>query len=287
MPVIRERSGWGLPAVLVTVALALLVGFAAGYAVGGRLPSAVTPDGPAATTGTGTGEQAEGTAPKPQPYSEQTVTSSQPPSAQPEPPQPISETPPVSTEAPARPADPRSQPSAPAVPVTGTLQVRSTPANAGVTVDGEWIGRTPLTLDKLPFGRHEVRVVEDGYAVVREQVTLSESRPARTLSYRLRRTAPATSTAAKPAPAKPSPRAAGPPASQAFAGSIYVDSRPRGARVLVDGKFMGTTPVRIPDIRIGSHVVRLQLTDHGDWTTSTRVSAGQETRVTGSLERIR
>ena len=80
-----------------------------------------------------------------------------------------------------------------------------------------------------------------------------------------------------------------PPASQrqTYTGTIYVDSRPRGARVLIDGKFMGTTPVRIPDIGIGSHVVRLQLAEHGDWTTSTRVASGQEVRVTGSLERIR
>jgi hypothetical protein len=194
----------------------------------------------------------------------------------------VSEAPTQSAEAATKPADPPGNSSSRGAAPTGTLQVRSTPSNAAVTVNGEWIGRTPLTIDKLPFGRHEIRIVQDGYGVEREQVTLSESRPARTLSYRLRRTAPAT-----PAPAKPAPRAAAPPASQSFSGSIYVDSRPRGARVLVDGKFMGTTPVRIPDIRIGSHVVRLQLAEHGDWTTSTRVSAGQETRVTGSLERIR
>ncbi|HEY0875917.1 MAG TPA: PEGA domain-containing protein [Vicinamibacterales bacterium] len=285
IPVVRERSRMSVPAMLVTIGLALLVGFAAGYAVGGRLPVPAALDQPAATTGSGAGEAAEGTAPKPQPYSEEAVTSSQPPAA--EPPQPISEEIPLPADATEKPVDSPKEPAAPATPVTGTLQVRSTPSNASVTVNGEWSGRTPLTLDKLPFGRHEIRVVQEGYVVEREQVTLSEARPARTLSYRLRRTTPAKPAPAKPAPAKPSPRAATPPASQTFSGSIYVDSRPRGARVLIDGKFMGTTPVRIPDIRIGSHVVRLQLADHGDWTTSTRVAAGQETRVTGSLERIR
>jgi hypothetical protein len=73
----------------------------------------------------------------------------------------------------------------------------------------------------------------------------------------------------------------------AFTGSIYVDSRPRGARVFIDGKQVGTTPMRIPELGIGSHVVRIELPDHRTWTTSTRVAAGQETRVTGSLERIR
>jgi hypothetical protein len=50
---------------------------------------------------------------------------------------------------------------------------------------------------------------------------------------------------------------------------------------------MGTTPASIPDIPIGSHVVRLELPDHRVWTTSTRVAAGEQARVTGSLERIR
>ena len=42
----------------------------------------------------------------------------------------------------------------------------------------------------------------------------------------------------------------------------------------------------LPDVRIGSHVVRLELSEHQAWTASTRVSAGQESRVTGSLERL-
>jgi hypothetical protein len=272
--VLREPRGLGLPMYFVSVGLALVVGFAAGYGVRGRVPVPVSPDQPAATTGTESGVQAEGSTPQPKPYVEEAVTP--PPAASAEPPQPISETPPATADATTKPADAPGASKAPAVPSTGTLQVRSTPSNAAVTLNGKWTGRTPLTIDQLPFGRHEIRVVQDGYAVVREQVTLSAAQPSRTVSYRLRRTAPAAAS-----------RPATPPASQSYTGSIYVDSRPRGASVYVDGKFMGSTPMRIPDVRIGSHVVRLQLPDHGIWTTSARVTAGQETRVTGSLERIR
>jgi hypothetical protein len=65
-----------------------------------------------------------------------------------------------------------------------------------------------------------------------------------------------------------------------------VDSRPRGARVTIDGKPVGITPLRVSDVRIGTHVVRLELPDHRVWSSTTRVTAGQEQRVTGSLERI-
>jgi hypothetical protein len=71
-----------------------------------------------------------------------------------------------------------------------------------------------------------------------------------------------------------------------FVGTIYVDARPRGAHVLIDGRPSGTTPALVPDIPVGSHVVRLELPDHKTWTVSTRVAAGKKTPVTGSLERI-
>jgi hypothetical protein len=71
-----------------------------------------------------------------------------------------------------------------------------------------------------------------------------------------------------------------------YTGAVYVDSRPRGARVSIDGRFVGVTPVRVPDIRIGTHVVRLELPDYRIWSSTATVTAGQEQRVTGSLERI-
>jgi hypothetical protein len=147
-----------------------------------------------------------------------------------------------------------------------------------------------LTVDDLAFGKYVVRVVSPGYDVAREEITLSPSAASRNVSIKLQRP---QRTAAAAKPSAPAPRPAAPPAAPPSAaskapltGSIYVDSRPRGARVFVDGKEIGTTPVQIPGVRIGSHVVRLQLADHRIWSNSVSVSAGQESRVTGSLEPI-
>lgn len=272
--VIRETRGIGVVPWAVTTALALLVGFAAGYSVRGRVPTAAD----AATEATATTPQ-ESSAEKvtPLPYSEQAVTP-------PEPPQPAGDAPLTSRDLPAgqSPSAPSASSAASAPATTGSLEVRSTPSKAGVTLDGTWRGRTPLTIDDLSLGRHVVRVVEPGYATAREEVTLSERTPSRELSFTLQRAPTAPPRRSPPRASKPAP-----PPPQSYTGAIYVDSRPRGAQVLVDGKLMGTTPVRIPEIRIGSHVVRLRLADHRDWTTSTRVTSGQESRVTGSLERIR
>jgi serine/threonine protein kinase len=195
--------------------------------------------------------------------------------------------------------------SAPRPASTGTLVIRSTPVGAGVTLNGRWRGRTPLTLDALPFRRYDVRVVQPGYAAAAETIVLSADAPARSLALQLvrqgagtaaRPVAPAESAAAPPGPTtRPTPpaattRPAAPreaPRPTVFTGSIYVDSRPRGARVTIDGKPVGVTPLRVPDVRIGTHVVRLELADHRWWSTTTRVTAGQEQRVTGSLEQIK
>jgi len=273
------------PAVLpiaVTLILGLLIGFAAGYWAGGRTDqSASQATGAARPPATAPQDQPTSpsandapTAPA-QTYSEQAVV--QPPAT---PPVIPDDGPPPGAAAPPRTPVPAA--------TTGRIVVTSTPSRAGVTVDGRWRGRTPLTVDQLRFGPHNLRVVAPGFSVAREQVTLSSSEPSRNVALRLQRIpAPragrARGGAASDAAAQED---AAPAAEGPFTGSIYVDSRPRGARVLIDSRFVGTTPARILDVSIGSHVVRLELADHRSWTVSTRVSAGEETRVSGSLERI-
>lgn len=63
-----------------------------------------------------------------------------------------------------------------------------------------------------------------------------------------------------------------------------VDSRPAGARVFVDGKLVGTTPLLLDSIDAGEHTVRLELDGFRAWTTGTKVTGGERTRVSGSLE---
>jgi hypothetical protein len=179
-----------------------------------------------------------------------------------------------------------SSPTTPA-PKTGQIVVTSTPSKASVTINGKWTGRTPLTLDR-PFGNYSVRVVEPGYEVERQQVQLSAKSPKQTVDATLRASRPAAGVAA-PAAAKPTAPAAAKPTAPAgvTTGEIFVDSRPQGARVFIDGKLQGVTPLRLTNQTAGSYAVRLELTDHQPWTDTTRVTPGIVARVTGSLERIR
>jgi hypothetical protein len=262
-----RRSRAALAAVLV---LGVLGGLGAGYVLWGR----TTPGGQAWSEGT------VGPADSPPPRTDEPARAEAPPPV----PVPADERP-AAPAAPARDSEPVADPKP--VATSGTLVVRSQPTGAGVTVNGRWRGRTPLTLDDLPFARYQVRVVQPGYGAGTEVVTLSANAPARSLSMRLRPEARAAAPARTPSTG---PAAAGRAAPagrpQSYTGSIYVDSRPRGARVFIDGQAVGATPLSVPDVPIGSHVVRLELPDHRIWSTTARVAAGQSARVTGSLERI-
>jgi hypothetical protein len=181
-------------------------------------------------------------------------------------------------------ASPAAGASAPAA-ATGRLTISSTPARADVAIDGVRRGVTPLTLRDLPFGSHTVRVTRGGYAPETRRVNIVAGRPAEPISIDLEPTAPRT---------RPSSPGAGPAASAAAPapergsasglGALYVVSRPMGARVTVDGRLVGATPLLLTDVSSGSHTIQLQADGHKPWQTTVQVKMGERTRVAASLE---
>jgi hypothetical protein len=264
----------GIFPVAIGLVIGLLLGFAGAYfllsrnrqpsetAAGANLQTVQpAPAGPA-------------TREKPGQYSEQKVsppaappTRATEPSAGPAPQPKRAEPPPVVADA--------EPPARGGVSSTGRLIVRSVPSRAGVTVNGKWRGRTPLVLEKLPFGNYVVRVVQPGYRVAHDEFTLGRRSAVHTYAARLERNA---------LPAAPSSATAPARERAGLTGSLYVDSNPRGATVLLDGRSVGQTPLRLSDVSVGSHIVRLELAGKKEWTSPARVIAGETARVTGSLE---
>jgi hypothetical protein len=156
----------------------------------------------------------------------------------------------------------------------GNLLVRSSPDGATVFIDGDRRGVTPLTVQKLPLGTRRVRVQRDGFTTEERQVALTRSRPSRSLDLRLTRTETAATAAAASTP------------STAKTGTLVVESRPTGARVLLNGRPAGTTPVTIADLAPGSYTVQLQLADFRPISTTVRVVAGERARVAASLTSV-
>jgi len=146
---------------------------------------------------------------------------------------------------------------------TGWIYVSSSPGGAAVTIDGNPAGQTPvngaLELSNIPVGVHSVSIELGGYqsylttsAVIAN--TVSE------VSIALQPTAPASGS-----------------------GSVAVQSAPPGANVFLDNSFIGVTPLTLPDVPAGSHIVTVQLAGYAPYSASVEVAAGTTSTVSAPL----
>ena len=164
---------------------------------------------------------------------------------------------------------------------SGSLLVRSAPLGASVFVDGRDYGRTPVTVRDLARGRHRVRVIRDGYTAEERQVTMTSSQRARSMTVRLspaRTLATATVRQALPRPSIPA-------TIEPHMAPLAVESRPDGAKVFIDGRLVGTTPLALTGVTTGEHTLLLERDGYHHWSSSVRVVGGEPKRVTASLER--
>ena len=102
------------------------------------------------------------------------------------------------------------------------------------------------------------------------------------LTVPIRATAPASDPPLSTAPPTPAPSPVG-ASSSAFHGSLSVISTPDGAQVLVNGVAVGTTPLTLLDVPVGSRVIRIELEGHERWSSAVRIVANEPTTVVAEL----
>jgi hypothetical protein len=90
---------------------------------------------------------------------------------------------------------------------------------------------------------------------------------------------------AKPVPARRQGAVRRPAAAARplFPGSLVVRSRPAGASVFLNGRFVGTTPLTLRDQSAGSRAVRVTLDGYDPWTTAAQIVAYRQNVVTANL----
>jgi hypothetical protein len=172
------------------------------------------------------------------------------------PPGPVASVPPKSDEPP--------KPTEPATNGPGQIVVHAVPNGATVTINGRSVGPAPQTIKDLPLGTYTVKTSRAGYVTQSQQVSLTKGTPWRDVTLRL-----------PPGQTTPDPEA----------GSVSIDTRPRGARVFFDGKPVGVTPVVLSQINAGVHAVRIEMSGYRTVNTKTTVKAGDRTPLNLSLER--
>lgn len=265
---------------LLALGVGLALGFGAGFAVGGRARATagtsldLAPQVTGGTTAAGAavagelpsiGERPMSTAGGTAVVSPSPVDSRESPRAD------VEGTPEAGTT-----SRPASVPAA-AAPEVGGVSVRSTPPGASVFVDGRNRGRTPTTIDGLSRGAHRLRVVHDGYKVEERRIIVTPATSGQALTVVLTR----AGAVRQPQAVQPPTR----PGGGSLSRSLTIDSRPIGAKVFVDGRFVGTTPMELAEVAEGEHAVRLERDGYRRWSSSVRIIAGERKRVAASLER--
>ena len=164
---------------------------------------------------------------------------------------------------------------------SGRVLVRSTPSGATVFLDGKEQGTTPVAVREIDYGAHRIRLEHDGYAPVERSIVISASQPAQSIIVPLaeaRATASGGTRSSTPVPATPATLGH-------YSGTLIIESKPPGAKVYVDNKLTGTTPLSVQNVPAGSHAVRLERDGYRRWSSSVRVVAAERNRVTASLEK--
>jgi hypothetical protein len=153
----------------------------------------------------------------------------------------------------------------------GTIQVTAS-QQANVYLDGVRNGLTPRSLRDVPLGSHVIRVTRPGYEPQEQTVVLTAEEPSASLSFTLRRG---------------SGRSAGGQQGPAVRSvlTVFIDSNPPGARIRIDGRDLAPTPLTVRQLRPGTHTLELRLPGYKTWTQRLTVAAGDDRRITATLER--
>jgi PKD repeat protein len=147
-----------------------------------------------------------------------------------------------------------------------TLSVSSTPPGAMVFIDNVAKGITPVILTDTAIGTHQLLLSKSGFDDYTRSVLIEPSTPV-TIGATLSKSLPESTI---------------PPISSS--GSIAITSFPAGAMVFVDGTTRGTTPVILPEIPTGNHLVVLSFKGYDDWNHTISVGSGQMAAINVELE---
>jgi serine/threonine-protein kinase len=152
----------------------------------------------------------------------------------------------------------------PPVPQAGSLRVATEPDGARVLVNGEERGSSPLLLEALPLGTYQVRIERRGFQAEELEAAITAEAPAASLDVALRPQAPAVPAAPRPA-------------------ILRIRSSPSGARIAVDGRDVGVTPIERLQVDAGSRVVRVLRDGYLPWEDTFRARAGRTETIDAVL----
>ncbi|MCB1170617.1 MAG: PEGA domain-containing protein [Leptospiraceae bacterium] len=132
---------------------------------------------------------------------------------------------------------------------SGRIQVNSDKSGALVFLDDVYIGKTPLNENVAP-GKYELRISHEECKDQTQSIDLQGSR--------------SFSIECEPAGGK---------------ATLVVESQPPGASVFLNLTFLGKTPLKVENLKEGTHRIRISLEDHIDRFKGVELKSGKTSRL--------
>jgi len=137
------------------------------------------------------------------------------------------------------------------------VSVQSQPSNASVWLDGQYLGKAPISKYVSP-GEYQLKVTTDGYSDYE-----------RTLSVNERSNLDITATLSKP---------------EITSGRLAINSRPSGARIYLNNRRSNqTTPHTYSEMEAGRYRISLRLNGYASYDTTVSIRSGDLTTFRANL----
>lgn len=140
----------------------------------------------------------------------------------------------------------------------GELEIKSEPSGAKVTIDGRDAGNTPLSLSDIKTGRHQIRVVKEGYESYEVSVETGVGR--KEVMANLKKVV--------------------------RKGELVIRTVPMKANIYLNEKSVGTSPYEGKGLSPGRYKVRVTQEGYEPWGEEVTVNADEKTEVLASLKSI-
>jgi len=138
----------------------------------------------------------------------------------------------------------------------GELAIQTDPSGASIYVDGRSVGVSPYEGKALPPGTFRVRLAKEGYESWEKEVAVEIAKRVEILAY-----------------LKP------------IDGSLEILSEPSGAKVSMNGKEIGETPLTVSRVQPGEHVIRIVKEEYASYEERMNVKGTNRT-IRASLQRM-
>jgi hypothetical protein len=145
----------------------------------------------------------------------------------------------------------------------GDIVVQSNPPGASVFLDGTFMGATekgnPLDLTGIAPGSHTIDVKLENYNAYSTVIEVTAGKVSRVSAELVPVSQPTQS------------------------GIVQIASSPASANVFLDNTYTGITPLTLPSVNAGTHMLVIRLPGYQDYSTSIDLGAGQSLQVDAAL----